>query len=110
MATASEPRCPIIEPAPTPYTHHGAVLPQKLRNALDLYARHGVPTGGFLRAVLNNDLFESVGRADHQSLKALPVICCYIHNCLPGNCWGSADKVQTHIDHWLPISQEQGLS
>lgn len=104
--TATEPRWPIVEDAPTPYVHRGTVLPENLRESLDRYARYGVPTGGFLRAVLENDLHTAIARADMVSLYALPAIACYVYNCLPATCHGDAEKVQAHIDHWFPLSTE----
>lgn len=97
---------PVIEDAPTPYTHRGAYLPENLRQSLDRYAKYGVPTGGFLRAVLENDLHMALARADASSLNALPAIAAYIYNCLPSTCWGNAEKVKAHIGEWFPRSEE----
>lgn len=99
-------RWPEVDDAPTPYVHRGATLPANLRESLDRYARYGVPTGGFLRAVLENDLHMALARADADSLAALPAIAAYIYNCLPSTCWGSTWKVKAHIDQWLPQSEE----
>lgn len=35
-----------------------------IKAAIDLYAKEKVPTGDFLKAVLENNLKEAVGRAD----------------------------------------------
>lgn len=61
------------------------------------YAYRGVPTGGFLYAVLSNDLRESIARADaHNSLILRPIVT-FIYMQLPAPCWGSWEKV----DAWL---------
>lgn len=99
-------RWPVVEEAPTPYLHRGATLPENLRASLDRYARYGVPTGGFLRAVLENDLQTAIARADQFSLVALPAIAAYIYNCLPSDCWGGPSTVEAHIERWFARSEE----
>jgi len=65
--------------------------------SLERYAKQGVPPGGFLRAVLANDLMEAVGRADIYNIHALPAICSYIYNGIPLDSWGSYEIV----DNWI---------
>jgi hypothetical protein len=65
--------------------------------SLRRYADEGVPTGGFLQAVLANDLFEAVGRADDFNGRALPEICKYVYNEMSSACWGSYEKVAAHL-------------
>lgn len=74
-------------------TYRGITLPDHLREGLDRYAHERIPTGGFLYAVLCNDLFEAVCRADAESLAALPAVCGYVYNELPSKCWGSEVRV-----------------
>ena len=69
----------------------------EIKSALDRYARHGVPTGGFLRAVLANDLMESFGRADTENRGGMFEICSYVYNEIPGRCHGSY-KI---VDEWV---------
>lgn len=72
-------------------------IPPPLYEGLDLYAKHGIETGSFLRAVLENDLAEAVIRADAQSLLCLPHLVTYIALEMPPTCHGSAERVQA----WL---------
>jgi len=58
------------------------------------YVDDRCPTGDFLYAVLSNDLFEAMGRADENNRAALFDICKYIWNELPSICWGSPEKVR----------------
>jgi len=76
-------------------------IPKITREALDRYAVHHVPPGGFLRAVLSNDLMEAMGRADEENRAAIFDICAYIHNELPGNCHGSPDWVREWVKYPL---------
>lgn len=62
--------------------------------SLDQWAASGVPTGDFLRAVLSNNLFEAVCRADDDNIKVIVEICRYIYNELPAGCHGSPEKVK----------------
>jgi hypothetical protein len=64
---------------------------------LDNYLEHHIPTGGFLRSVLSNNLFESIKRADEGNLKTIHEIVEYIYNKFPTSCYGSPEKV----DKWL---------
>lgn len=72
-------------------------IPQGVRDALDRYVTHGISPGSFTRAVLENDLFEALGRGDLESTAALPAICGYVYNELPSDCWGSPEKVVAWI-------------
>ena len=61
------------------------------------YVDHGRPTGGFLRAVLANDLMQAIASGDESSLNNLPAICRYIYNEIPGNVHGSYAAVDAHV-------------
>jgi hypothetical protein len=64
--------------------------------SIERYIAVGIPTGGFLRAVLANDLMEAIGRADESSLANLAAICRYIYNDIPSNAHGSYDRVDAY--------------
>lgn len=72
-------------------------IPTTTKEALDRYAKHRVPTGGFLRAVLEDKLFEAFNRADGENTRAMKEIVMYVWNDMPADCWGSKEKV----DAWL---------
>lgn len=74
---------------------------QDMKEALDRYAQDGIETGGFLRAVLENNLYKAFSRADYQNRTDLFNIVCYVYNELPMNCWGSPEKV----DKWLKMKK-----
>ena len=75
------------------------MITEEIKESLKRYVENKIPTGGFLRAVLANDLFEAVGRADAVNRHILFDICSYIYNDIPSSCWGSYEKV----DKWLGI-------
>ena len=70
---------------------------EDIKSTLARYVDHKIHCGGFLTAVLENDLMTAVGRADTQNVVRLHEICQYVYCELPSNCWGSREKVQ----EWL---------
>ena len=53
--------------------------------------------GGCLHAVLTNDLFGAVRKADETSEKNLVAIAKHVWAEMPGNIWGSPEKVALHL-------------
>lgn len=82
-----------------------AGIPQDTLGGLCRYVKHRIPPGDFLTAVLSNDLFAAVGRADEANAAALPAICRYIWNNLPRQCFGDPRTVR----EWLN-AQQAGVS
>ncbi|MBI4099599.1 hypothetical protein HY440_01185 [Candidatus Microgenomates bacterium] len=64
---------------------------------LKRYAEQGIPTGGFLRAVLENNLMEAFGQADIENTADMAEIVGYVYNEMPMSCHGSPEKVKA----WL---------
>lgn len=75
-----------------------SAIPANTQAALIRYVEQLILPGGFLCAVLNNDLFGAVGYADSDNLEALPLIVKFIYNELPAPCWGSKEKVLKFIE------------
>ena len=74
-----------------------ANIPEMTLDALTRYVEKRIPTGGFLRAVLTNDLMGAMAKADIANQEALPSICKYVYNRVPSGCWGNEEIV----DSWL---------
>lgn len=72
-------------------------VPTHLLEGLRRYADGRVPTGGFLRAVLENNLKEAVQAADIESQRSLCAVVAYCYNSIPSASWGSPEKV----NEWL---------
>lgn len=79
--------------AASTFNFAGLAMPESLIASLSRYSTEHVATGGFLKAVLENDLCEAVCRADQSNFQLLPVIVRYVYNELPSPCWGSKEKV-----------------
>jgi len=85
------------------------MIPEHTRAALDRYINHKYLPGSFLMAVLINDLYGAVGHADSENLAALPDIVRYIYNELPGNSWGSRERVWEFVkdDFFQRVGKER---
>ena len=66
-------------------------------DTFERYANHKCPTGGFLHAVLSNDLVGSFERADLMNQRNLWLIVEYMINFIPEEICGSYDEVK----EWL---------
>jgi hypothetical protein len=73
-------------------------MPVRTREALERYVVLGIEPGGFLMAVLSNDLMLSFGRADDENFTAIESICKWLYNEAPRSCYGSYEKVETYIN------------
>lgn len=74
-----------------------------LATGLDLYRKQGVPTGGFLKKLLENDLMGAMSKADHISMTLFPELCSYIYNHMPHDCWGGPQQVKD----WLSKTADE---
>jgi len=63
-------------------------------DGLKRYVEQRVPTGSFLRAILENNLKEACMRADSENIKVIPIYVSWLFNEAPGICWGSPEKVK----------------
>jgi len=86
------------------------MLPSRTKEAIDRYVADRCPVGGFLRAVLSNNLTESFGRADQENRNNLYDIVSYCYNNLPAGCWGNPDKVTYWLQGYNPEQDTSGDS
>jgi len=80
------------------YQYRGRFLAEDTQETIDNYIENGIPTGDFLRAVINNDLREACGRADDHNMWIIPVIVAYLYNECPAGCWGRSDSWERWIE------------
>lgn len=78
---------------------------QEVKKNLDQYVAVGVPLGGFLTAVVCNDLQEAFGRADEDNRHQMFEIVSYLYNDCPSACWGS----KTAHEKWLAMHTKRRL-
>ena len=73
-------------------------IPKRMEPSILAYVNDGRLPGDFLTAVLCNDLEEACKRADGENLRNLPAFVAYFHNEIPGNIWGSREKVTRYVE------------
>lgn len=79
-------------------------VPAHLRAGLWRYLSQRIRTGGFLEAVLRNDLADAVCRADPAlSLTELKAIVLFLRTYAPSSAWGSPEAVEA----WLAPPEEE---
>jgi hypothetical protein len=69
------------------------LLPEHLRGSMQRYIEHRIEPGGFLLALLSNDLREACGRADAVNRHLLFEIVTWLYSEAPSPCWGSPQNV-----------------
>jgi len=74
-------------------------IPGYMHHALVSYITEGKPTGGFLNAVLCNDLKGACNKADEANQVALYDYVFFLFNDAPVACWGSPERVA----RWMEI-------
>lgn len=86
-------------PVAPAYVFWGFTIPEYMLEALKRYIEYGQKPGGFLTAVISNDLRNAVARADDHNIVNLRAYIGYLHNEAPANCWGSYDNMQQWLNH-----------
>lgn len=82
-----------------PYSADWNKVPEHMQDGLRRYLDHGIEPGGFMIAVLSNDLRESFARADAINRERLFDIVCFLYADAPALCWGSPARVKEWINH-----------
>lgn len=80
-------------------------VPMHLRNGLASYILHGTEPGGFLRAVLHNNLRDAILRADKDSRAGLGELVIWLVSEAPERCWGSPERYHD----WVAHNGQEGL-
>ena len=73
-------------------------LPEHMQDGAREYVERGLEPGGFMLAVLCNDLTLAFGRADTINAAAMAEWARWLWNEAPSQCWGSRTKVEAWID------------
>jgi len=73
-------------------------LPTHMRDGFRRYIEHGIEGGGFINAVLENNLMRAMGKADDFNRVAMFSICDFVYNDAPATCHGSPERVRAWIE------------
>jgi len=74
------------------------LIPEHMREGVRLYLEEGVEPGSFLRAALENNFVQVCAHADNINRERLFEWAEFLWNEMPGNVWGSPEKVRAWID------------
>ncbi len=73
------------------------LVPDYMWGGIERYMLHGIPPGGFLTALLSNDLMEAFARADDENGENMRRWCQFLYNYAPSGSYGSPAR----FDAWL---------
>lgn len=85
------------------YKFNQFYIPDRMMGGIRRYIDQGIVPGEFLCAVIQNDLRETVGRADEENMGNLPAYVAYFYNEAPSLCWGSPKAMQ----EWIELHEEK---
>lgn len=74
------------------------LLPEHIREGARLYIEHGIKPGGFLSAVICNDLRGALGKADDINRTAIFEIVQFFYMDAPAICWGSPEAFSAWVE------------
>ena len=82
-------------------------IPKNILDGIHNYVGKQRKPGHFLQAVIKNDLYEAVLRADEETIKYLRLIVRYFSHETPAPCWGSEEKMKRWLDHYGKMWMEE---
>ena len=74
-------------------------IPEHMRNDLVNYIVDGVSTGGFLKAVIKNNLIDTYGTADGTNEKHIKAYADFLYNVMPATAFGSQERYEMWKSH-----------
>jgi hypothetical protein len=83
------------------------LIPVHCQNGLRSYVLNGNIPGGFLQAVICNNLKEAVSRADDVNVKVLPNYVMFLYNYVPDTCWGSSEAMKAWKERGGLVGKEE---
>ena len=72
-------------------------IPDRMMPSIKRYVEEKKPPGGFLTAVIQNDLSGACSKADDENMRNLQAYVAYFYNEVISECWGSKEKMEA----WL---------
>ena len=83
-----------------------AIIPAPWLDSLERYFNEGIETGGFLRAILENDLRGAVKRAElDRPIAVIYAVIGLLEEGAPDWGWGSAQNVAEWLDSWVELNE-----
>ena len=75
-------------------SYYGMRIPEHGKEALARYIVYHIKPGGFLSCLLENNLQDTVGKADDINMPNIAAYVIWLYNNAPAICWGSPEKVR----------------
>lgn len=82
------------------------LIPERIMSNLTYYVKGEEAPGGFLYAVLCNNLFSAVSRADEEMKPLIPLLVMYINWEVPAGCHGSPEIVKAWMNKPKKVEKE----
>ena len=83
-------------------------IPLRMHTGIIRYVTQGIVPGGFLIAVITNDLKDACRRADDQNQSLLYEYVKWFYNHAPAPCWGSLENFTVWVeDHYNRRAREK---
>lgn len=73
-------------------------VPDHMHDGIILYLKDGIEPGNFMRAVLENNLMEAMGAADHINRGRMFNICQFMYSYAPSQSHGSRERVAAWLE------------
>ena len=83
-------------------------LPEVMQPHARAYVENHESVGGFLTAVLSNNLVDAFGYADPDNRAAMHDWCMWLFNDIPSACWGSPLKVARWLEYHPAVTLTGG--
>jgi hypothetical protein len=83
------------------FKFRGETIPAHMIIGLADYIDNHIPTGGFLEAILSNDLIAACCKADNVNITRIHVYIAYLYNNAPSLCFGSPERYR----EWINITE-----
>jgi hypothetical protein len=80
-------------------------IPDYMRGGMERYILQGVRPGGFMSALLSNDLRRTFERADENNQRAVLDYLKFLYNGAPAQAWGSEAK----FEKWIEVGGWEGM-
>ena len=88
--------------------YNSSMVRPSMTRALQDYVDNGSPKGGFLIAVLCNDLFGAAGKADDDNFETLAHVVGWCYNNVPSIARGSRDAYDRWCNAHLQVRTKKG--
>ena len=75
-----------------------ARIPEHTKSTLENYLLYGLPPGGFMTAVLTNDLYGAISRADSQNMSRLEDIVRWLQHNAPIDSYGNYENITNWVN------------